>query len=310
MRYLLALEGGGTRSQAVLVDADGRVCGSAFSRDVNTNFTALPKARAAVQQAVGHALAAAQVGGDQVDWLISALVGPRFGAETYGELCPRAQYRYYGEGQVVFARGGIYRPHGVALVCATGATAWCRRSDDGRQGFFGGWGSLLGDEGSAHALGLGALRMSARALEGRLDQPTRLIEVITAHFQLNRADYRDELVRLAYSKPLSRTEIASLAPLITALASEGDAIALRLVAKTAADLAGLGLHAVRYLFTPAEAFPVVVAGGMVSAGEMILGTLRAGLAAEFPLAQLVIGIADPAVSLARLAQYDLSHQEE
>lgn len=309
MAYILALEGGGTRSQAVLVDETGQVCASAVSRDVNTNFTAFSQAQAAVQKAVSQVLEQSGVPGERVGWLASALVGPKFGAETFGHLCPRAEYRYYGEGQVVFARGGFYQPHGVALVAATGATAWVVRSDDGRREAFGGWGSLLGDEGSAHALGLSALRASTRAYEGRLDAPTRLVETIAAHFGLDVEDYRGGLVRVAYSGPLSRAEIAALASLVTGLASQGDVIAQRLVAKTAADLAWLGLHAVRSLFTPQESFPVVVAGGLVLAGEMILAPLRSGLAAEFPFAQFMVGIEDPAVSLARLVQYDLIHKE-
>jgi N-acetylglucosamine kinase-like BadF-type ATPase len=133
--------------------------------------------------------------------------------------------------------------------------------------------------------------------------------VIAAHFGLDIQDYRTGLVRVAYSGPLSRAEIAGLAPLVTGLAIQGDAIAQRLVDRTAAQLAWLGLHAVRALFSPQESFPVVIAGGLVLAGEMILGPLRAGLAAEFPLAQFVVGVEDPAVSLARLAMVDLIHKE-
>jgi len=307
--YILALEGGGTRSQAVLVDPSGQVCASAAAKDVNTNFTAYQAAQAAVRQAVSQALAGAGADGAQVDWLVSALVGPRFGAETYADLCPRARYRYYAESQVVFARGGFYRPHGVALVAATGATAWGVRADDGRHEAFGGWGSLLGDEGSAHALGLSALRASTRAFEGRLDAPTRLVEAISAHFRLDPADYRAGLVRAAYGGPISRAEIAALAPLVTRLAAEGDAIARRLVQKTAADLAWLGLHAARALFSPAERFDYVVAGGLTAAGEPILAPLRAGLAQEFPLARFIVGNQDPAVALARLAMFDLSQEK-
>ena len=309
MGWILALEGGGTRSQAVLVDEQGEVRGSATSRDVNTNFTAFEQAQAAVCAAVQGALETAGVPGTQVSWLVSALVGPRFGPETYGSLCPQAEYRYYGEGQVVFARAGLYRPHGTAVVAATGATAWAVRGDDGRQYACGGWGSLLGDEGSAHALGLGVLRTSTRAFEGRLDQPTRLVELVSAHFGLDPANYRHDLVSLAYGRPLSRAEIAGLAPIATRLAAEGDEVARRLCDKTARDLAWVALHAVRTLFTPQESFHVVAAGGMVAAGDWILAPLRAALAREYPLARLVIGSEDPAVSLARLARYDLTLKE-
>jgi glucosamine kinase len=310
MDWILALEGGGTRSQAVLVDPEGRVRGAGFSRDVNTNFTPFEEARAAVRTAVSSALAAAEVGGDAVIWLVSALVGPRFGVETFGDLLPRAQYRYYGEGRVVFARGGVFRPHGLALVAATGATAWVVRADDGRSKGFGGWGSLLGDEGSAHALGVSVLRAAGRAWEGRLDQPTRLPQALAAHFNFDPADFRGGMVQRAYHPALTRAEIAALAPLATRLASEGDAIASRLVAKAAADLSGLALHAAHTMFSPDERFDLVAAGGLINAGEMILGPLRAAFARDFPQVELRIGSEDPAIAVANLARFDMTHKLE
>jgi N-acetylglucosamine kinase-like BadF-type ATPase len=142
--YLIALEGGGTRSQAALMDFQGCVLHIHESTDVNTNFVAFEEAKKAVLQAVSGALQAAQILGDQVSEFVAALVGPKFGPEVYAPLLPKARYHYYGEREVVFARAGIYRPHGVALVAATGATAWGVRADDGRHTALGGWGSLLG----------------------------------------------------------------------------------------------------------------------------------------------------------------------
>jgi N-acetylglucosamine kinase-like BadF-type ATPase len=310
MKWILALEGGGTRSQAVLVDPTGRVCGIGYSRDVNTNFTPLEEARAAVRGAASDALNAAGTEGEMISVLVSALVGPQFGIETFGDLFPRASYRYYNEAQVVFARGGVYRPHGLALVAATGATAWGVRVDDGRWVGFGGWGSLLGDEGSAHALGIGVLRAAPRAWEGRLDQPTRLPEALALHFGFDPADFRGGMVQRAYHPTLTRSEIAALAPLATRLAAEGDVIAARLVAKTAADLCSLALHAARSLFTSEECFDLVAAGGLFNAGEMIVGPLRAAFAHAYPRVELRIGIEAPAIAVANLARFDMKDELE
>ena len=310
MEWILALEGGGTRSQAVLVDPQGEVRGSGFSTDVNTNFTAMEDARGAVRSAVRDALTAAGVDGAKVTWLVSALVGPRFGVETFGDLLPRAEYHYYGEGQVVFARGGVYRPHGLALVAATGATAWAVRADDGRRLGCGGWGSLLGDEGSAHALGVLVLRAAARAWEGRLDKPTRLPQALAEHFHFDPADFRSGMVARAYHPTLTRAEIAALAPLATRLAREGDEIAARLVAKTAADLRALALFAARQLFQPDESFHLVAAGGLLSAGDLILSPLREAFARAFPLVELRVGSEDPALAVAKLARFDMRRELE
>ena len=310
LNYLLALEGGGTRSQAAILDYDGNLIQVSESADVNTNFTTLQAAREAVLSAVSGALQRASIPGPRITHFVSALVGPRFGAELLGELVPNASYRYYGEMQVVFARAGLYRPHGVGLVAATGATAWGVRSDDGRQIILGGWGSLLGDEGSAYAAGLLGLRWAARSYEGRAAEPTRLVEALCQHLGIKIENFRSELVRLAYQKPLSRAEIAGLAGLVTGLAAQGDPLARRITAKVAGDLASLALHAARQLFQAGEAFDLAAAGGLFNAGELILAPLRENLSAQFPLARLTLGAEAPAAALGKLALYDIDTRSE
>jgi N-acetylglucosamine kinase-like BadF-type ATPase len=303
---LLALEGGGTRSQAVLMDRGGRLLGSASAGPVNTNFVSFDAARQAVLSAVQGVLQSAAAPGTTVSYFISSLVGPHFGGETFGALCPQADYLYYHELQVVFARAGLYRPHGVGLVAATGSTAWGVRSDDGRELLLGGWGALLGDQGSAYDIGQQALRAAVLAYEGRSPAPTGLVEALCLHFNLDQADLRPALIELTYQKPLSRAEIAALAPLVARLAGEGDAIAGRILAAAAADLADLALSTAGHLFAPAEAFDVVAAGGLLNAGDLILAPLRERLHSAHPAAAFHLGLASPAESLARLALANLA----
>jgi N-acetylglucosamine kinase-like BadF-type ATPase len=303
--YLLSLEGGGTRSQAALLEGSGKLLDIAASSDVNTNFVPFEQAQQAVLQAVRSVLREAGVEGTQVEYFVSALVGPRFGVETFGEICPQAIYRYYGEREVVFARAGIYRPHGAALVAATGATAWAIRADDGRQVACGGWGALLGDEGSAYALGLAGLRSAAQAYEKRAPAPTGLWEAICQHFGLSPTNFQTGLVHLAYQKPLSRAEIAGVAVVVTRLAEQGDPLARQLTAQTVNDLATLAAHTARRLFGSNESFDFVLAGGLLNAGNLILSPLLQALRNEFPRAVFKVGIEAPAVALGRLALYDV-----
>lgn len=302
--YLLCLEGGGTRSQAVLMTSDGQVLKLIESSAVNTNFVPFDQAQLAVLTAVKVVLQEAGVKGDEIHKFVSSLVGPRFGAETFGKLCPNAHYQYYCERDLIFARAGVYRPHGVAVVAATGATAWGLRQDDGREVALGGWGSLLGDEGSAYALGLSGLRGAVRAFEARDLTPTRLVEAVCQHFGLTFNRFHQELIHLAYQKPLNRTEIAGFAVAVTRLAQQGDPMSLRITTKVANDLANLALHAVRRLFQITERFNLVIAGGLVNAGDLILAPLKLALQTEFPMADFHIGSEVPGIALGKLALYD------
>lgn len=303
-KIILCLEGGGTRSQALLMTSEGQVLKLVESTAVNTNFVPFQQAQEAVLLAVRSVLNDAGINGVDIRYFVSSLVGPIFGPETFGSLCPQAEYLYYNERDLIFARAGIYRPHGVAVVAATGATAWGLRQDNGRSVALGGWGSLLGDEGSAFALGLLGIRGAVRVFEARDTTPSQIVKAVCTHFTINNETFHQDLVQLAYQKPLSRTEIAGFAVAVTELARNGDLLAQRLVTKVASDLCNLAMHAVKRLFLPEETFDFVIAGGLVRAGELILSPLRQSLSIEFPHAVFHVGTEIPGIALGKLAMFD------
>ncbi|MGC9520457.1 MAG: BadF/BadG/BcrA/BcrD ATPase family protein [Anaerolineae bacterium] len=312
-RYLVCLEGGGTRCQAAVLDATGTVIATSQASDVNINFVSREAAQAAVLTAVTDVLATAGISGERISDFASALVASSFGPEVFGTLMPNARYHNYTERDVVFARAGLYEPHGVAVVSATGASAWGKRADDGREVFAGGWGSLLGDEGSAYAVGVALLRRATQLYDGRIAAPSRIVEAICQRFDLDLSDFRAGLCEVAYQKPLSRAEIAGLAPIATRLAKEGDPIALQITKQVASDLADLALSVTHRLFDPHEDFDVAAAGGLLNAGALIIDPLRERLAEAFPRARLLIGRENPAIALGRLVlhdHYDMEKDEE
>ncbi len=303
-RTLLCLEGGGTRCQAALLDRAGKVLGTSQSTDVNTNFVSPEAARTAILTAVEQVLEVSGVAGREVAHFAAALVATRAGPELLGHLLPYATFHEYNERDVVFARAGLFEPHGVALVAATGASAWGVRADDGRTSGCGGWGSLLGDEGSAFAVGLRLLRAATRLYEGRITAPSRIVETLCEHFGLELATFRAGLCDVAYQRPLTRADIAGLAPIGTRLAAEGDEVALQIVRHVVADLAALAVHAGRGLFAADEAFDVAAAGGLFSAGDLVVVPLRERLTAAFPRARLLMGRVEPAIALGHLLLHD------
>ena len=309
-RMLLCLEGGGTRCQAALLDMAGTVLGTSQSTDVNTNFVSQQAAQTAIKTAVEEVLAASGVAGDQVSHFASALVGTRVGSELLDALLPNARYHACNERDVVFARAGFYEPHGVAVVAATGATAWGVRSDDGRQFSCGGWGSLLGDEGSAFAAGLRLLRVATRLYEGRIVTPSRVVPELCRHFGLTLENFRSGLCDVAYQPPMTRAEVAGLAPLATRLAADGDKVALQIVQRVAADLAELVLHATTHLFEADERFDVAAAGGLFSAGALVVDPLKSRLTEAFPRARLRLGTEEPAIALGRLVLHDVGRNRD
>jgi N-acetylglucosamine kinase-like BadF-type ATPase len=123
---------------------------------------------------------------------------------------------------------------GIALVAGTGSLA-IGRSAQGQVMRCGGWGSLMGDEGSGYQISLAGLRAAARAADGR-GPPTPILPAMLQHFQ---AGELSELIPKIYAADVTRAAIAALAPLIFQAAQSGDAVATGIVQQAASELSEL-----------------------------------------------------------------------
>jgi N-acetylglucosamine kinase-like BadF-type ATPase len=157
---------------------------------------------------------------------------------------------------------------GLALVAGTGSCAWGRTSQ-GQIARAGGWGYLLGDEGSGYALALAGLQAVARAADGR--GPAT---VLTSFF-LEELGVREppQLVTEVYQGNWDRARLASLAPLVMTAAFEHDygansdqpdAVAVRIVEQAARSLAEAAAAVARQLNWQGKLIPVALAGGLLT----------------------------------------------
>jgi N-acetylglucosamine kinase-like BadF-type ATPase len=150
--------------------------------------------------------------------------------------------------------------HGIGLVAGTGSSVF-GRSPDGIETSVGGWGHLLGDEGGGYDIAVRALRAVTAALDGRGPR-TSLVEILTQRLGVeDPAGLRD---RCYPAPPVA--EVAGLAEAVLA-ASDGDAVAGRLVDAAAGELALLVETCADRLFRSAEPVPLVLAGGLMASGS-------------------------------------------
>jgi N-acetylglucosamine kinase-like BadF-type ATPase len=158
--------------------------------------------------------------------------------------------------------GGTPDGWGIAVVCGTGSIALAR-SPDGQIDRCGGWGHLLGDEGSAYALALEALRAIARAAD-QCAPATRLTEVILGRMGLRKPI---ELIQAIYSGPWDRAQLATLAPIVIDLAIQGDPIACEIATNQARELAKTVHAAASKLGIATRSVPLALTGGAILNSE-------------------------------------------
>ncbi len=156
------------------------------------------------------------------------------------------QARVAGDARPLLAATYAERPvdalgdlQGLALICGTGSMAWgcCGSVADGnwREARAGGWGYLLGDEGSAYWIAMRGLQMVCRAHDEQTGK-TKLLAAVLGQLKLQQTS---DLVEWLYRGEVERSAIAQLAPLVTGLAEavEPDWVALQIVDQAAQELA-------------------------------------------------------------------------
>lgn len=146
----------------------------------------------------------------------------------------------------------------VALICGTGSLAWGRRADQtSRVARSGGWGYLLGDEGSGYWIGQQLLQLACRAADGR-SKDELVLNAVLKNLRLNSAS---ELVAWCYGDSASRNRIANLAKLAFELRSMDTVAAI--INRAATELALMIPAVIEQL--EARSFSLAVAGSIVVA---------------------------------------------
>jgi glucosamine kinase len=199
---------------------------------------------------------------------------------------PGARVSVVHDARLVLAAEGL--DAGVALIAGTGSVAWGRRAD-GTNARAGGWGHLLGDEGSGYRVALDAVR---HALD-RMDTGAPVDALTTALLVGCGLDTRDELIDFVYLRQ-DRRYWADRARVVAALAEQDDPAAARIVATAADALATLARRVLDRLDLPG---PVVLGGGFAVHQPLLQQAVRDRL----PGTEVRILAHAPAVGAVRLA---------
>src|SRR6185503_16044016 len=166
------------------------------------------------------------------------------------ERLPDARIRVVHDSQLILAAAGVL--DGIAVISGTGSVAWGRH--DGQHARAGGWGYLLGDEGSGYWVAREAVRRTLARVDR--DEPAdRLGQQLAADCGLQ---FPEQLLDHFYAQP-ERRYWAGRARVVFELAKGGDEVSTSIVDAAGTALAGLASAVATRLGSPG---PVVLAGGL------------------------------------------------
>lgn len=143
---------------------------------------------------------------------------------------------------------------GVAVIAGTGSAAWGRNAE-GDEARAGGWGYLLGDEGSGYWLGREAVRHSLR----RMNQGLPVDQLTAALLESCGVEDPNRLISLFHSPATGRRFWAQQARLVVEAAAAGHVASQQLLDQAGSDLAGLAVQALGKLGIDG---PVILGGGL------------------------------------------------
>lgn len=298
MRFVLGFDGGGTKTECVLMDEAGKVRAQGRSGPSNPMRVGFGGAFAAVCEAGRTAMQNAELLPGDIRAVCAGLAGlaqpesQRKMARLLTEEYPGKVIHVCTDLDLTLEATGDRRA--IVLIAGTGSGA-VGRDLSGQVLRVGGHGPLLGDEGSAYDVGRRAAIAALREYDRGMPDSALAAKILS---ELGIANWEDFHLRV-YSSP--DEVFPRVFPIVTASADEGNSEARALLQDAVVELASLVADLVERLQLKSEKFLLVKSGGMVGRSAYFDKLLNERLHLAAPHAEFGSPVMTAAEAGARLA---------
>lgn len=299
---VLGVDGGGTKTLAVVVDRSQAVVGEGVAGPSNPLRVGIASAAAAVREAVNKACDAAGVERTEIAAAGIGLAGVRRKDlrarvhETLTGLLGIGLIEVVSDADIALY-GATDGGPGVVVIAGTGSIC-CGRGVRGRRACAGGWGPLAGDEGSGAWIARRALQAIAHAADGRGCE-TELTVAACDYFNVGSSD---DISTAIYAPNMTNDRIAGFGRYVIEAAQSGDEVARKIVAEAGSELGDAACAVISKLKLEREKFRVAYVGGVFTAGDLVFDPLREKIKRLAPEAYLARPLLSPAVAAARMVR--------
>jgi Predicted N-acetylglucosamine kinase len=255
--YYLAIDGGGTKTDAVLFTSDGVICNRVIGEGTNPNGMDFKNVEGHFRTLFSKLMSASSPG--KINGCFAGLSGSDHPAlvrklsDCIRAACPvTIDVLQVGNDAMNALWSGTDGKSGLVVIAGTGSIAF-GILPDGKSFRVGGWGYLFGDEGSGYDIGRETIRRVLMAYDQR-EQETLLTSALTTCFHVRKII---DIIPVVYQSP--KSAIAGLVPVVAEMAKKEDALAISILDEASDRLISLiqsGL--LRFAQKPA----VVLAGGV------------------------------------------------
>jgi glucosamine kinase len=282
MILLAGVDGGATKTTAVVGRPDGILLSSARAASSNYHNVGVRKAAKSIREAVNLASRRAGAHARDLGTVVMGLAGMDspgdfIAGRRVARLTSVGKRRVVKHDSVIALYAATLGKPGIVVNAGTGSFA-AGIGADGRVIRAGGWGNIIDDEGSAYDIGRLGIRAALRALDGS-EKKTAIARLLVREFKLRTLE---EIVHEVYEKPMTVQEISSVSKLVAQAAMNGDRVARDILAYEGRALANFASAIARRLDMTKSKPDVYCTGGVFKAGATILNPFRRELRKKIP----------------------------
>ena len=267
----LGVDGGGTKTQAVLIDSGGEVIAKGQANGSNPAVFGIKKSLDNIAIAIQKTLKNFPDTADIPACLAIAGVNTKKEAENFRKaaLAHAQLSKIISINSIVVndtqaaLRAGTNDKNAVVLIAGTGSNCF-GINESGQSAKSGGRDFILSDEGSGYAIGLSVLKTVTKMSDGRESQSV-LKDLLFSHLKINSIDQLTEIVN---SKPWNKTDIANVAPQAEKATKRGDRLASEIIKTAAGELVLLIKAVAEKLDLKNKEYTIVTTGSVFNIAEM------------------------------------------
>ncbi|MEH2108151.1 N-acetylglucosamine kinase [Nostoc sp.] len=313
MSYVLGIDGGGSKTVCVLMDDSCQVLGRGEAGPSNYQSIGIEATLESIQSAIHNAVEVTKIKNTvniEAICLGLAGVGRAANIEVVKGLVQELQNNkslpinwalqpaniVICNDALIALVGGIGQPVGIVVAAGTGSILF-GRNHQGYTKRVGGWGYILGDEGSAYKIAVSGMNAALKYYDGR-EISTTLVEAFKQHLDLENIE---DLIELIYRREWGVKQIAALAPIVDLAAASGDIVANTLIDDAVKELVKATSTIIDAIFTSDSVLEVVTTGSVWLGRCKIHQRFVTSLVNKFPKVNVIFPRYEPAYGAGLLA---------
>lgn len=314
MNYVLGIDGGGSKTVCILMDEQHQIIGRGEAGA--SNYQSIGKAAAcksiaaAIYQATNEGLkftnliritsiclGLAGVSRDADIEIVKSIVTELQNHQSLPIIwdLPPSNIIICNDALIALV-GGIGHPQGIVVAVGTGSIVFGRNAE-GETKRVGGWGYILGDEGSAYQIAIAGMQAALKTYDGRIKY-TRLLEDFSQHLSLTSIE---DLVAVIYRRSWGVKEIAALAPIVDLAAACGDEVANNIIDDAVQELVTATSTVIASIFHPDSVFEIVTTGSVWRGKAEIQERFKISMINKYPQINIIFPRHEPAYGASLLA---------